>query len=328
MQKGRDALVQRLLVVGGVERLGERLAFGVLDVLQHVAAQCAFGETGKTLTQFVKACPAVHELLAEGSFVAEQVLVDQRRQAVQLHQRVLQRRGGEQQLFAALQRALERLPGAVAGAVRVAQLVRFVDDHHVPGHGTQLGFQFGGELVGHDHDRLADQPLQCGEHVASGLLAQRNGIHHGGGHGELVVQLLRPLLAQARRADDQEPTAALSPVLANHQRGFDGLAQSNFVRQQHAFLQWVSKGEQRCLDLMRVQIDAGIEQRLGEAIYAIGGVSPRQLVGVVLGVVGGDQSVPSAFFDWSAIQPSMSVARKRHVPPTLKAGIFLAAASR
>src|SRR3546814_20218566 len=79
---------------------------------------------------------------------------------------------------------------------------------------------------------------------------------------------------------------------------------------------------------MRVQIDAGIEQRLGKAIYAIGGVSPCQLVGVVLGVVGGDQSVPSAFFDWSAIQPSMSVARNRHVPPTLKAGIFLAAASR
>ena len=108
----------------------------------------------------------------EGSFVAEKVLVDQCGQAVQFHQRVLQRRGGEQQLFAALQRALERLPGAVAGAVRIAQLVRFVDDHHIPGHGTQLGFQFGGELVGHDHDRLADQPLQCGEHVASGLLAQ------------------------------------------------------------------------------------------------------------------------------------------------------------
>src|SRR3546814_944684 len=40
------------------------------------------------------------------------------------------------------------------------------------------------------------------------------------------------------------------------------------------------KGEQRRLDLMRVQIDAGIEQRLGKAIYAIGGVSPCQLVGV------------------------------------------------
>ena len=211
--------------------------------------------------------------------------------------------------------------------MRVAQLVRFVDDHYIPRNCTQLGFQLGGKLIGHDDDRLANLPLQGGEHVASGLLAQRNGIHHGGGHGELVVQLLRPLLAQARRADDQEPTAALSPVLANHQRCFDGLAQPHLVSQQYAFLQWVPKGEQRRLDLMRVQIDAGIEQRLGEAINAIGGVSPRQLVGVVLGVVGGDQSVPSAFFDWSAIQPSMSVARKRHVPPTLKAGIFLAAAS-
>ena len=69
------------------------------------------------------------------------------------------------------------------------------------------------------------------------------------------------------------------------------------LSQQHAFLQRVPKCEQLRLDLMRVQIYAGIEQRLGEAINAIGGVSPRQLVGVVLGVVGGDQSVPSAFFD-------------------------------
>jgi hypothetical protein len=42
---------------------------------------------------------------------------------------------------------------------------------------------------------------------------------------------------------------------------------------------------------MRVQIDAGIEQRLGEAIYAIGSVPPRQLMGVVLGVVGGNQTL-------------------------------------
>ena len=81
---------------------------------------------------------------------------------------------------------------------------------------------------------------------------------------------------------------------------------------------------------MRVQIDAGIEQRLGQAIYTIGigCVSPCQLVSVILGVVGGDQSVPPTFFDWPAIRPPMSVARKRHVSPTWKADTFLAATSR
>jgi SNF2 family DNA or RNA helicase len=81
-QRHLTALILRKLLassshaVGGVERLGERLALGVLDVLQHVTAQCAFGEAGKTLTQFAKPRPAVHELLAEGSFIAEKVLVD------------------------------------------------------------------------------------------------------------------------------------------------------------------------------------------------------------------------------------------------------------
>ena len=71
LQKGRDAFVQRLLVVSRVERLGEGLALGVLDVLQYVTAQCPFGEAGKALTQFVKPRSAVHELLAKGCLVAE-----------------------------------------------------------------------------------------------------------------------------------------------------------------------------------------------------------------------------------------------------------------
>ena len=74
-----------------------------------------------------------------------------------------------------------------APCLRVAQLVCFVDNYHIPGHGTQFGFQLGGKLVGHDHDRLANHPLQGGKHVANGLLAQGNGIDHGSGHGKLVV---------------------------------------------------------------------------------------------------------------------------------------------
>ena len=92
---------------------------------------------------------------AEAAFVAEDFFVDQRGQAVKLHQGVLQRRGGEQQFFSASQRTLEALPGGVALAVGVAQLVRFVDDCRVPRNIADGLFHSGGEMVGADADHIA-----------------------------------------------------------------------------------------------------------------------------------------------------------------------------
>jgi hypothetical protein len=39
-----------------------------------------------------------------------------------------------------------------------------------------------------------------------------------------------------------------------------------------------------------VQIDACINHRRGEAIHAAGNVAPSEFMGVILGVIGGDQS--------------------------------------
>src|SRR5690606_7136615 len=116
-----------------------------------------------------------------------------------------------------------------------------------------------GELVGHDDDRLAGVVLQRVEGAAGRLPAQGNGVQNDCGNRELVVQLLRPLFPQTGRTDDQQSSAALGPVLADDQGGFDGLAQTHLICQQDAFLQGVSKREKGCLDLVRVQIDASVE---------------------------------------------------------------------
>lgn len=46
---------------------------------------------------------------------------------------------------------------------------------------------------------------------------------------ELVRQLLRPLFAQVRRNDDQQPAFALGPLLGQEESCLDGLAQTNLV---------------------------------------------------------------------------------------------------
>ena len=51
---------------------------------------------------------------------------------------------------------------------------------------------------------------------------------------------------------------------------------------------WVAEGEQRRLDLVRVQVDLGIRQHGRQLLDAVGGTPLRQFVGKILGVVGGN----------------------------------------
>lgn len=89
----------------------------------------------------------VHELRAEGRQIAKQALVDQRGKTVEFEQRVLQRRGREQQLSPILQCPAQALPNAIALAVGVAQLVRLVDRRQVaPGDSAPLSGMGGGKV--------------------------------------------------------------------------------------------------------------------------------------------------------------------------------------
>ena len=60
------------------------------------------------------------------------------------------------------------------------------------------------------------------------------GFQDPAGQEELLGQLLIPLLAQVGRRDDQDAPLALRPLLRQHQAGFDGLAETDFVGQQRA----------------------------------------------------------------------------------------------
>lgn len=132
----------------------------------------------------------------------------------------------------ARQRLLEGLGDDVAGFVDVAQAMRFVEDDQVPVDAldiVSLGLR---ELVGTD-DRTGGEQ----ERVPLLLLADRVvafGFEDQPLQAELVLQLLMPLLAQVRRNDDEHLPPPFRPALGDDQAGFDGLAQTNLVGEDHA----------------------------------------------------------------------------------------------
>jgi hypothetical protein len=52
---------------------------------------------------------------------------------------------------------------------------------------------------------------------------------------KLLFQFQSPLFSDRRRAYNQDAPVALGPTLANHEAGFDGLAETNLVSQQYTF---------------------------------------------------------------------------------------------
>ena len=52
---------------------------------------------------------------------------------------------------------------------------------------------------------------------------------------KLLFQFQSPLFSDLRRAYNEDAPVALSPTLANHEAGFDGLAETNLVSQQYTF---------------------------------------------------------------------------------------------
>ena len=129
LQEGGDLFVECLLIVRGFEGLSQRLAFGITDVFQYVLAQCSLDNRCKAGTQLCQITPLIHELLPKDSLVTKQMFIQHAAQPVQLHQRVLQRCGREQQLMPPSQRPSNGLPGSIAAAVCITKLMGFIDDH-------------------------------------------------------------------------------------------------------------------------------------------------------------------------------------------------------
>ena len=72
-----------------------------------------------------------------------------------------------------------------------------------------------------------------------------------------------PLLAKVGWRDDEDAALALCPPLREHQPRLDGLAKPDLVGQQHTTRERRLEGEQRRVDLVRVQVDLGIDQGAG-----------------------------------------------------------------
>ena len=282
-------LPQRLLVLRRREGLDQRDAAGVGDIGLHLTAQRARADVLQSAAQPGEGLGLVEvaELVAKARQIAEHPLVDQADQPVQLQQRVLQRRGREQHLLHRAQRLLQRAADDVVRSPGVAQPVGFVQHRQIPAHPLEFIGLALGELVGAD-DRAGS--LEEGLRVALGALRLvAVAVENQGLDAELLQQLLMPLLAQVGRHDDQDVPAPLGPALRDHQAGLDRLAQPHLVGQDHALRQRVAEGEQRGLDLMRVQIDLRIHQRGGQQICGLTAPahSTRKLPCDVLAVVGG-----------------------------------------
>lgn len=130
------------------------------------------------------------------------------------------------------------------------------------------------------------------------------GVQHHGGQVEFVLQLQRPLLAQRSGADDQQLPLALGPVLAEHDARLDGFAQTHLVGQQHALAQRRAQRKHRSLDLVGVQVHAGVKKRLAQTLEPAACVLQGQVVRDVFGLVGGE------------VHPSASLQRKPSILPT------------
>ena len=107
-----------------------------------------------------------------------------------------------------------------------------IHDHQIPRNRPQFILNPMGVVIGqHDYRALLER---AGDPLAA-LLADLLRIENDGRQVKFLSQLSRPLLAQSSGTNHDDPAFAFSPVLAQHQPGFDGFAQANFISEHNAF---------------------------------------------------------------------------------------------
>ena len=252
-----------------------------MDVLGDLVAERALGEAGQPVAKLAKVAVLAHVLRAKGGHVAEKVVVNDRGETEKLQKGVLKSGGGEKKLVAFLKGPAEALAHLVAGAVGVAELAGFVNDNEVPGDGPDIALHGAGEIDGRDDDPIGQER---GRIAAAVGLAERGGVQDGRGQVEFLLKFEAPLLTDGGGADDEQAAAPLGPELAENQAGLDSLAQADLVGQEDALAEGGIQGEQGGVNLVRVEINGGVEQRRGEAVRIGGGPLKRQFVGEILRV--------------------------------------------
>ena len=96
------------------------------------------------------------------------------------------------------------------------------------------------------------------------------------GQVELFFQLLLPLFAERGREDQEDSPSPFGPSLGQDDSGLNGLPQANLIGKDYPLGQRRPEGEHGGIDLMGVEIDAGIGNRPGEIVDAVRGRFQRQ----------------------------------------------------
>ncbi len=280
----RHHVVKRLLFFGRDKLLRDRDAIGVADVFDDLPPERAVTYGGQTPFEFVKE-PVTGKagiLGAKALGVAESVIVNDADQPVEFHKGILKRRCRQQNLGRIRQGIFERPAYLVVGAIHIAQPVGLVDHREVPGRNHKLFRVTRGEL-----ERANDQRVLL-ERSADAVLDHLVvilGFENECREKELFLQLLRPLLAQVRRSNDQNSALPLGPFLGQDQASLYGLSKSDFIGEDRTFGKRGREGEERGLDLMGIEVHLSVKQRTRKLLGIRYGVPLGQFIGEKLCVV-------------------------------------------
>ncbi len=142
--------------------------------------------------------------------VAESEFIDDADESIQLKKGVLKRGRREQYFLERCNRLFNRMADLVGRLIDVAQSVRLIHHDQVPICLPDVGFLRPSELEGANHYAVLAERIEI---ALANRLVERSGLKNCRWKKELVGQLLTPLLAEIRRADDQKPTTTFSPPL-------------------------------------------------------------------------------------------------------------------
>ncbi len=134
--------------------LNKRVPVRVLDVFEHLATERSLANRRKPGLQLAERVRivAAHISRTETFGVTEGVIINDADQAVQLHQRVLQRGRREQYFRPRRNCTAYRLSNLARCLVDIAKPMRFIDDNKIPFRAADIWIFGANELVGTQHD--------------------------------------------------------------------------------------------------------------------------------------------------------------------------------
>jgi len=194
----RNEIVEPVFALLRRELLDEWVALREGDVGGDLAAQRAMADRSQPRLESLEdlLLAEVRELFSEAREVAETVIVDDADETKEFEQRVLERRRGQQQFMATVERALQRVRDHVVRLVDVAQPVGLVDHDEIPRRSRDVARLAARELVRADHDGV--RRIEGSEHAALDRFVVGLRFEDPARQKELLAQFLVPLLAQVR----------------------------------------------------------------------------------------------------------------------------------